>query len=134
MQKQRAGDRISSAPHAVSPGLREEATQLLQGLIRLDTVNPPGNETQAAELLREYLAQSGLECELFAREPHRANVVARIKGGDGRSLAFLSHTDTVLADPAEWDRDPWSGDLVEGSLSPAWTSSGWPRTGSSAEA
>ncbi|MDQ3121392.1 MAG: M20/M25/M40 family metallo-hydrolase, partial [Actinomycetota bacterium] len=34
-------------------------------------------------------------------------------GGDGPSLAFLSHTDTVLADPAEWDRDPWSGDLVD---------------------
>ena len=88
----------------------------MQGLLRLDTVNPPGNETQAAELLREYLIQSGLDCELFAREPHRANLVARIKGGDGPSLAFLSHTDTVLADPAEWDRDPWSGDLVDGEV------------------
>jgi acetylornithine deacetylase/succinyl-diaminopimelate desuccinylase-like protein len=110
------GDRISSVPHAVSPGLREEATQLLQGLLRLDTVNPPGNETLAAELLREYLAQSGIECELFARVPERANLVARIEGGDGPSLAFLCHTDTVLADPAEWDREPWSGDLVDGEV------------------
>ncbi len=45
--------------------------------------------------------------------PERANIVARIPGGDGPSLAFLCHTDTVLADPAEWDRDPWSGDLVD---------------------
>ncbi|MGH3136431.1 MAG: M20/M25/M40 family metallo-hydrolase [Gaiellaceae bacterium] len=96
--------------------LRDEATALLQALLRLDTVNPPGNETRAAELLREYLAQHGIECEFFAREPERANVVARIKGGDGPSLAFLSHTDTVLADPAEWDRDPWSGDLVDGEV------------------
>jgi len=96
--------------------LRDEVTALLQALLRLNTVNPPGNETQAAELLREYLARDGIECELFAREPHRANVVARIKGGDGPSLAFLSHTDTVLADPAEWDRDPWSGDLVDGEV------------------
>ena len=96
--------------------LRDEVTALLQALLRLNTVNPPGNETQAAELLREYLAQDGIECELFAREPHRANIVARIKGGDGPSLAFLSHTDTVLADRAEWDRDPWSGDLVDGEV------------------
>ncbi len=95
---------------------RDEVTALLQALLRLDTVNPPGNETQAAELLRDYLAQHGVECELFAREPHRANLVARIKGGDGPSLAFLSHTDTVLADPAEWERDPWSGDLVDGEV------------------
>ena len=93
--------------------LREEVTRLLQGLLRIDTVNPPGNETVAAELLRDYLARDGIDCELFARDPHRANLVARIPGGDGPSLAFLSHTDTVLADPAEWDRDPWSGDLVD---------------------
>ena len=96
--------------------LRDEVTALLQALLRLDTVNPPSNETQAAELLRGYLAQNGVECELYAREPHRANLVARIRGGDGPSLAFLSHTDTVLADPAEWARDPWSGDLVDGEV------------------
>ena len=95
---------------------RDEVTALLQALLRLDTVNPPGNETNAAELIRDYLAQSGVECELYAREPHRANLVARIKGGDGPSLAFLAHTDTVLADPAEWERDPWSGDLVDGEV------------------
>ncbi len=97
-------------------GLREEATQLLQALVRLDTVNPPGNETRAAELLRDYLARSGSECELYARDPERANLVARIPGGDGPSLVFLCHTDTVLADPAEWERDPWSGDLVDGEV------------------
>ena len=49
--------------------LRDEVTQLLQELIRLDTVNPPGNETQAAELLRDYLAGHGVESELYARRP-----------------------------------------------------------------
>ena len=89
--------------------LRDEVTALLQSLLRLDTVNPPGNETQAAELLREYLAQNGVECELYAREPHRANLVARIRGGDGPSLAFLSHTDTVLADPSRVGSRPVVG-------------------------
>lgn len=93
--------------------LREEAVGLLQQLIRLNTVNPPGNETIAAHALRDYLASHGVECGLYARTPERANLVARIPGGGGPSLAFLSHTDTVVADPAEWSRDPWSGDLVD---------------------
>jgi acetylornithine deacetylase/succinyl-diaminopimelate desuccinylase-like protein len=96
--------------------LRDEVTALLQALLRLDTVNPPGNETYAADVLREYLAESGVDAELYARVPERANLVARIKGGDGPALAFLCHTDTVLADPGEWDRSPWSGDLVDGEV------------------
>jgi acetylornithine deacetylase/succinyl-diaminopimelate desuccinylase-like protein len=96
--------------------LREEVTALLQQLLRLNTVNPPGNETLAANLLQEYLALNGVEAELYSRVPERANLVARIQGGDGPSLAFLCHTDTVLADPAEWARDPWSGDLVDGEV------------------
>jgi acetylornithine deacetylase/succinyl-diaminopimelate desuccinylase-like protein len=95
--------------------LRDEAVGLLQELIRLDTVNPPGGETQAAELLRGYLEPFGLECELYARIPERANLVARIPGrGGGPRLLLLSHTDTVLADPAEWSVDPWSGELRDG--------------------
>jgi acetylornithine deacetylase/succinyl-diaminopimelate desuccinylase-like protein len=43
-------------------------------------------------------------------------VIARVPGGDGPSLAFLCHTDTVLADPKEWRRDPWSGDVIGGEI------------------
>jgi acetylornithine deacetylase/succinyl-diaminopimelate desuccinylase-like protein len=90
--------------------LRGEVTDLLSRLIRLDTTNPPGNETAAAELLREYLEGSGVECELYARVPERASLVARIRGsGDGPSLMLLSHTDVVLADPSEWSVPPFSG-------------------------
>jgi acetylornithine deacetylase/succinyl-diaminopimelate desuccinylase-like protein len=92
--------------------LRDEAVELLQELLRLDTVNPPGNESVAAERLRAYLEASGVACELYALEPERANLVARIPGrGDGPSLLLLSHTDTVVADPDEWSVDPWSGEL-----------------------
>src|SRR5438132_3438947 len=95
--------------------LREEVTSLLQELIRLNTVNPPGNETTAAELLRDYLEGNGVRCELYARVPERANLVARIPGREsGPSLLLLSHTDTVLADPSEWQVDPWSGELRDG--------------------
>jgi acetylornithine deacetylase/succinyl-diaminopimelate desuccinylase-like protein len=92
--------------------LRDEVTQLLQELIRLDTVNPPGNETQAAELLRDYLAGHGVQSELHARTPERANLVARLPGsGEGKSLLLLSHTDTVGADASEWEIGPWSGEI-----------------------
>jgi acetylornithine deacetylase/succinyl-diaminopimelate desuccinylase-like protein len=97
--------------------LRDEATDLLQRLIRLDTVNPPGNETAAAEVLRDYLLDSGVQSELYAKVPERANLVARIPGrGEGPRLLLLSHTDTVLADAAEWQLDPWSGELRDGEI------------------
>ena len=96
--------------------LRDEVTDLLQRLIQVDTTNPPGNETAAAELLRDYLEASGVECELFAKVPERANLVARLKGGDGPSLLLLGHTDVVLADPAEWSVPPFSGELRDGEV------------------
>ena len=96
--------------------LRDEAVELLGELIRLDTVNPPGNETAAAELLRDFLAECGVESELYAKVPERANLVARLPGNGGPSLLLLSHTDTVVADPAEWQVDPWSGELRDGEV------------------
>jgi acetylornithine deacetylase/succinyl-diaminopimelate desuccinylase-like protein len=94
--------------------LRDEVTDLLQRLIQVDTTNPPGNETAAAELLRDYLEANGVACELIARSPERANLVARIPGGSGPSLLLLGHTDVVLADPGEWSVPPFSGELRDG--------------------
>jgi acetylornithine deacetylase/succinyl-diaminopimelate desuccinylase-like protein len=96
--------------------VRDEATELLQGLLRANTVNPPGNETKAAELLRAYLEGAGMECELYAKVPERANIVARLRGRGGATLALISHTDTVRADPEEWALDPWSGELRDGEI------------------
>jgi len=80
-------------------------------------VNPPGNETLAAELLRDYLAESGVESQLLAKVPERANLVARLPGrGEGPSLLLLSHTDTVVADASEWQLDPWSAELRDGEI------------------
>src|SRR5438067_8450793 len=102
---------------AVATTLRQEVTELLQELIRIDTTNPPGNETRAAELLRDYLEDSGVSCELHARIPERANLVARIPGrADRPRLLFLSHTDVVLADASEWAADPFGGELRDGEV------------------
>ena len=63
------------------------------------------------------LRDAGFEVELLGRTEERPNLVARLRGaGDGPTLCLLSHVDTVLADPAEWQRDPWSGDVADGEL------------------
>lgn len=83
--------------------LRDEATELLRALLRVDTSNPPGRETPAARLLRDYLEANGVVCELVARDPDRANLVARISGsGLGPSLMLLGHTDVVPAQADAW--------------------------------
>ncbi len=87
--------------------LQEEVVSLTRDLVRMDTTNPPGNETVAAQHLKDYLEDAGLECALEARDPARANVVARLAGGDGPSLAFVGHTDVVPADPRDWTHPPF---------------------------
>jgi acetylornithine deacetylase/succinyl-diaminopimelate desuccinylase-like protein len=92
--------------------LRSEATTLLRELIRIDTSNPPGGETPAAHLLKQYLEGAGVSCELVARDPKRANLIARIPGtGIGPSLAFMGHTDVVPAEAKGWKHPPFAGHL-----------------------
>jgi acetylornithine deacetylase/succinyl-diaminopimelate desuccinylase-like protein len=97
-----------------------EAQELLSRLLQIDTVNPPGNERPAQELLAAHLSEAGMECELLGAEPERPNLVARLPAADpaarsaGPVLCYLGHVDTVLANPAEWTRDPWGGELADG--------------------
>ena len=96
-------------------GLAQEATSLLQRLIRHDTVNPPGNERAAQEMLQAELERAGFHCELIGADPARPNVIARLSGrSDGPRLCLLGHVDTVLADASEWTVDPWSGEIRDG--------------------
>ena len=96
-------------------GLTREATELLGELLRFNTVNPPGNERPAQEYLASLLSEAGFECELLGAQPQRPNLVARLRGaGEGPTLCYLGHVDTVLADAQEWTRGPWSGDVHDG--------------------
>jgi acetylornithine deacetylase/succinyl-diaminopimelate desuccinylase-like protein len=108
-----------------STDLATEAVELLRRLIAFDTVNPPGNELPAQEHLQALLSDAGFQCELLGAQPGRPNLVARLTGdparpdparpvADGPTLCYLSHVDTVLADPAEWRYGPWSGEIAEG--------------------
>jgi acetylornithine deacetylase/succinyl-diaminopimelate desuccinylase-like protein len=89
--------------------VEEETMRHFQALLRFDTSDPPGGEQEAAEYLRGVLAAEGIEVELYRLEPHRPNVVARIRGsGSGRPLLLMAHTDVVNVDPAKWTHPPFS--------------------------
>jgi len=97
--------------------LRDEVIQLARDLIRLDTSNPPGNETPAAELVAAYLERAGVECELVGPDPRRLNLIARVAGtGDGPSLMLLAHTDVVPAPAEGWSVGPFDGVVRDGRL------------------
>jgi acetylornithine deacetylase/succinyl-diaminopimelate desuccinylase-like protein len=101
----------------MTAALQEETAEVLSRLVRFRTVNPPGNERECQEWLAAYLREAGLEVELIGAEPERPNLVARLRGErPGPVLGYLSHVDTVLADPADWARDPWGGDVHGGFL------------------
>jgi acetylornithine deacetylase/succinyl-diaminopimelate desuccinylase-like protein len=104
-----------STATAVPKGVGSRAVELLGRLIQTNTVNPPGNEGPIQDFLQETLTGAGFECEQLSAEPGRPNLVARLRGaGDGPTLTFLGHVDTVRADPDEWTFDPWAGDVADG--------------------
>jgi acetylornithine deacetylase/succinyl-diaminopimelate desuccinylase-like protein len=109
-----------SATGSETGGAGAEAEELLARLIRFNTVNPPGNERAAQEYLADHLAAAGFACELLGAEPERPNLIARLRAAPdaaaGPTLCYLGHVDTVLADPADWTHDPWSGDIADGFL------------------
>src|SRR5258708_15677230 len=96
--------------------LGARARQYLVDLVRIDTTNPPGNETRVAEYLKQVAAASGIGCELLGDNPARLNFVARLPGasrGAGPVL-LIAHSDVVPADRKQWSVDPFSGELTRG--------------------
>ncbi|MCR4404238.1 MAG: M20/M25/M40 family metallo-hydrolase [Candidatus Acetothermia bacterium] len=95
---------------------REEAVELLAELLRIDTSNPPGRETEAARYLAKVFKREGLKGELLEAAPGRGSFLLRLSGrGSGPKLMLLSHTDVVpVADPSRWDHPPFSGALADG--------------------
>lgn len=93
----------------------EEAAGYLVDLVRIDSSNPPGNETLVANYVRDVLARDGIESEMFALDPARANLVARIKGnGSKRPILIMGHTDVVGVQADKWSEDPFGGARKDG--------------------
>lgn len=93
------------------------AVDLMQQYLRINTSNPPGNEIETAKFFKSIFDREGIQSEIFEYKPTRANIIARIKGtGAKRPIILLSHMDVVNADPAKWRVDPFSAQVIEGSI------------------
>jgi len=89
--------------------IEEETMRHFQAILRLDTSNPPGNETLVVEYLKSVLDKEGIETRVFANDPKRANLIARLRGnGKKRPVLIMGHTDVVTVDPTKWKYPPFS--------------------------
>src|SRR5947207_6738405 len=89
--------------------LEDETMRHFQALLRLDTSNPPGNEVAVTNYLKQVLEKEGIPVQVFAREPNRPNLVARLKGnGRKQPVLCMGHTDVVTVDPKKWTFPPFS--------------------------
>ncbi|MHA1275074.1 MAG: M20/M25/M40 family metallo-hydrolase [Promethearchaeota archaeon] len=94
--------------------IMKETAKYLSELIKIDTTNPPGNETKAAEYCKKILEREGFtDIELIESEPGRGNLICRWKGKDPNSkkLLLLAHLDVVPADDTNWIKDPFCGEI-----------------------
>ena len=94
--------------------LGDEAVEWLQDYIRVNTVNPPGNEIAGAEFLAQIFDVEGIDYEIAESAPGRGNIWARLEGGDEPALILLHHMDVVPADREYWLTDPLSGEILDG--------------------
>lgn len=94
---------------------RDEVVRILTGFVRVDTSNPPGNETKGAEYLKGILDREGIASEIFEKEPGRGNIVARLKGnGRKRPILLMGHIDVVGVEREKWSVEPFAGLVKDG--------------------
>lgn len=107
---------------ATDEAVIDEATELLQALIRNECVNDgtqgSGGENRNSELLANYLGGTGIDLQRFESAPGRQSLVARVDGSDptAPSLCLMGHTDVVPVNPAGWHEDPFGGEVIDGEV------------------
>ena len=98
----------------------KETIDLLSAYLRIDTTNPPGNETVAAQFLAEIFKKEGIAHTIWESKPGRGSIMARIPRDPGAQppdpgpLVLMHHSDVVPADRAEWSFDPFGGEVKGG--------------------
>ncbi len=97
--------------------LLKEATGYLQEYLRINTVNPPGNELEGARFFKRIFDAESIPCQIFESSPGRGNILATLKGkGTQKPILLLSHIDVVPAEKQSWEVDPFSGIIKDGFL------------------
>jgi len=88
----------------------QEAEDALVSYLRIDTSNPPGNETAGARFLQQLLVKEGIDAKLVGSNPARQSVYARLSSGTNeKALLLLHHIDVVPVALNEWTKPPFSG-------------------------
>jgi acetylornithine deacetylase/succinyl-diaminopimelate desuccinylase-like protein len=89
--------------------INPETMRHFDALVRIDTTDPPGNETRVVDYVKKVLDAEGIPYIIAAKDPARANIIARLKGnGSKRPLLIVGHSDTVKVEPAKWIYPPFS--------------------------
>src|SRR3954452_6279995 len=112
------GPSHSRAPAAGSGiPVQAEAALGLFSYLRIDTSNPPGNETSGARFLQQLLIKDGIDAKLIGADPKRQSVYARlVSGTNEKALVLLHHIDVVPAIAGEWTKPPFAGVRSNGYL------------------
>src|SRR5579872_4023843 len=95
---------------------KDLVVELTRDLVRIQSVNPPGNEQEAAEYLGNRMRHLGLEVELQHLEPDRAQVIGRLRGSGDGHLVLTGHLDVVPPGGQTWEHEPFAADLVDGRI------------------
>jgi acetylornithine deacetylase/succinyl-diaminopimelate desuccinylase-like protein len=94
-----------------------EALQTLQRYVRINTSNPPGDVTKAADFVAGLLEKEGIPVARYESVPGRSIVLGRLKGaGHAKPLLLLHHMDVVPADASRWTHDPFGAEIADGRL------------------
>jgi acetylornithine deacetylase/succinyl-diaminopimelate desuccinylase-like protein len=95
--------------------VEDETMQHFQALLRINTSDPPGSEAPAVEYMKSVLEKEGIEVKVFALDPKRPNLVARLRGnGKKKPLLIMGHTDVVSVDSTKWIYPPFSATRKDG--------------------
>jgi acetylornithine deacetylase/succinyl-diaminopimelate desuccinylase-like protein len=102
-------------PAQTGEAITARARQYLIDLIKLDTTNPPGNETRVANYLEKVAAAEGIAGETLGGAPARLNFLARLPAsGSARPLLLMAHSDVVPAERSQWTVPPFSALVRDG--------------------
>jgi acetylornithine deacetylase/succinyl-diaminopimelate desuccinylase-like protein len=95
--------------------VERETSALLSALIRIDTSNPPGNESKVAAFLDDYFRRHGLRGEIVGEPADRRSFVASLTGSrPGPRLVLMAHEDVVPAAAEHWTEPPFAGVVKDG--------------------
>jgi acetylornithine deacetylase/succinyl-diaminopimelate desuccinylase-like protein len=109
---------LASAQPTDWKAVESEAIKTLQGYVRINTSNPPGDVTKAADYLLDLLKREGIEVKRYESGPGRSILLARLKGdgSGGKAILLESHMDVVPTDASRWKQDPFGAEIADGKM------------------